>query len=146
MSNMIAFAKEELRRLRGPDNEPDEMQDAIEAHVLKMVEAFAEEGHSGFSASYTLGILKKVLAFEPVTPLTGDDDEWTHVADTDDMTHQNKRCPHVFKRKDGSAYDSDAIIFRDPDGACFTNRDSRKNIAFPYTPQREYVDRPAEDE
>lgn len=143
MSNLVDFAKEELRRLRAPGSEPDTMQDAIEACVIGIVETFAEQGHSGSSAPYVIGILEKVLRFEPVTPLTGNDDEWCEIGFVPDMKWQNKRCPHVFKRADGTAYDIEAFIFRDPDGAYFTSRDSRKDITFPYVPKREYVDRPA---
>lgn len=143
MSNMIDFAKEELRRLRAGDHEADEMQDMMEAHILRMVKTFADEGHSGFSAAYAVNILDKVLRLEPVTPLTGDDDEWTDLGHNDEMAAQNKRCSHVFRRKDGSAYDSNAVVFREPDGACFTSRDSARDITFPYRPQVEYVDRPA---
>ncbi|WP_419827642.1 hypothetical protein [Sphingomonas sp.] len=88
MSNMVAFAKEELRRLRS--GELDEMQDMMDAHILRMVEAFSDEGHSGFSASYAVGILEKVLRFEPISPLTGDDDEWTALDYDEDMVAQNK--------------------------------------------------------
>lgn len=135
---MIEFAKDELRRLRSSD-EPDEMQDMIEKHVLEMVRLFSDEGHSGSSANYTVAILEKVLRFEPVTPLTGEDDEWNEVSGGPGMTHQNRRCSHVFKRADGTAYDGEAYIFRHPDGACFTSINSRKDITFPYRPTREYV-------
>ena len=135
---MISFAKEELRRLRSSD-EPDEMQDMIDKHVLAMVQLFSDEGHSGSSASYSVAILEKVLRFEPVTPLTGDDEEWTILEYDDDMRAQNKRCSHVFRRADGTAYDIEARIFQHEDGTCYTSRDSRKDITFPYRPTREYV-------
>lgn len=143
---LVDFAKQELRLLRGDNAEACEMQDAMEAHIIKMVETFADEGHSGFSASYATSILQRLLRFEPLGPLTGERDEWTTLDYDADMAAQNKRCSHVFKRADGTAYDSEALIFRDPDGSCFTNRESRRDITFPYTPTREYVDRPAEDE
>lgn len=135
---MISFAKEELRRLRS-SNEPDEMQDMIDKHVLAIVQLFSDEGHSGSSAPYVVNILEKVLRFEPVTPLTGDDAEWTELNYGGDMKAQNKRCGHVFKRADGTAYDSEARIFEHADGTCYTSRDSRKDITFPYRPTREYV-------
>lgn len=141
MSNLLAHAKHELSLLRGGD-EPDEMQDAIEAHILKMVELFADEGHTGMSAGYAIQILEKVLRYEPITPLTGADDEWTDLEYAPDMKYQNKRCGHVFKGADGRAYDSEGRIFRDPDGSCYTSQGSRVYIEFPYTPKREYVDRP----
>lgn len=144
MSNLLAHAKEELRRLRGPSDEPDEMQDAIEANVLRIVEAFAEGGHGGSSAAYTLGILEKVLAFEPITPLTGDDGEWFVHNYNDECYAQNKRCGNVFKRRNGTAYDINAVVFRDPDGSTWTGKDSRRDITFPYTPKTEIVDRPAD--
>ena len=74
-SAAINFAKHELSLLRAPGDEPDEMQDAIEENIIRILEVFAEAGHSGFSASYATNILNKLLRFEPLTPLTGADDE-----------------------------------------------------------------------
>lgn len=137
----ITFAKAELARIRG--DEPDEMQDAIEKHILKMIRAFSDEGHSGSSASYTIGILEKLLRFEPITPLTGADDEWNEVGDG---YWQNRRCGRVFKGTDGRAYDIDGRVFMDPDGCAYTSRDSRVYVTFPYTPTIQYVRRPGRDE
>ena len=106
-----------------------------------MVEVFAEEGHSGSSAGYAIGLLEKLLRFEPLQPLTGEDSEWF---DHGDGVFQNTRCSHVFK-ENGEAYDIDGIIFREPDGSCFTNFKSRVPVTFPYVPKREYVDVPASD-
>lgn len=61
------------------------------------------------------------------------------------MTHQNKRCSHVFKDKDGNAYDIDGKVFREPDGCCFTSKDSFVPVTFPYTPKTEYVDVPKDE-
>ncbi len=38
-----------------------------------------------------------------MTPLTGADDEWTALDYGPDMAAQNKRCPHVFGARDGTA-------------------------------------------
>jgi hypothetical protein len=142
-SNLVNYAKQELALLRGPAGEPDEMQDAIEANVLQMVEIFSREGHSGSSAAYTIGILEKVLRFEPLTPLTGADDEWVILDYGPEMAAQNKRCSHVFRRSDGTAYDSQAIVFEDPDGTRWNTKDSSRDITFPYTPTVEIVKRGA---
>lgn len=142
MSNLLEHAKHELSLLS--DGTPDEMQDAMNSHILKMVEIFSEEGHSGFSASYATNILEKLLRFEPLKPLTGADDEWTELDYAPEMCFQNKRCSHVFKRKDGTAYDSEGRIFKYPDGSCVTRNGSAVDITFPYTPKREYVDIPNE--
>lgn len=127
----------------------DEMQEAICTHVLKLLEVFADEGHSGSSAPYAVDLFKKLAMFEPVAPLTGEDWEWNEVGDG---VFQNKRCSHVFKqadRFDGQAYDIDGIIFYDwytnEDGtkskSYFTGRESCVTITFPYVPTREYKER-----
>lgn len=138
-SNLLRHAREELKRIGALDCP---MQQAINKHILKMIELFSEEGHSGSSAPYTINTLKELLFFRPLTPLTGDDAEWFIHDHGEDMYAQNKRCGHVFKRRDGTAYDSEAFIFRDPDGSCWTSSESRKDITFPYTPHSEYVERP----
>lgn len=136
-SNYIDHVKREV-----PDTgEP--MQNMMRAHLIRMGQLFAIEGHSGFSASYAVSALEKLLRFEPLGPLTGEPDEWVELDYDDDMKAQNKRCSHVFRRADGTAYDIEARIFREPDGACFTGKGSSVDITFPYTPTREYVDVPA---
>jgi hypothetical protein len=143
---LLEYAQSELNRIGMTADSDDEMNRAMRDHILHMVKAFAEEGHSGFSANYALSILKKVLAFEPLTPLTGEDDEWNEAAEG---VLQNKRCSRVFKqadRFDGQAYDINGRVFREPSGSCYTNRDSFVPVTFPYTPKTEYVDVPAEQE
>lgn len=133
------FAKDELTRAGFFDK--DAMYGGMLGEaVMKMIEVFADEGHSGMSASIAISTFERVARFEPLTPLTGEDDEWNEVGDG---YFQNKRCSHVFK-KNGEAYDGEGRIFREPSGACFTNRDSHVPVTFPYTPKREYVDRPAD--
>ena len=119
--------------------EYDEMQAQMGEHILDMVAMFGLEGHSGFSAGYAQNYIEKALKFEPFSPLTGAESEWAE-AYGEDGTRQNKRCSHVFKGSDGRAYDIDGRIFREPDGACFTSKDSRVFIEFPYTPTTEIVD------
>lgn len=135
MSNLVDHAQRELATLR--NGEPDEMQDEIEKCVLDIVRIFSEQGHSGSSAPYTVAVLEKLLMFEPLTPLTGEDEEWQDVDGRG--LKQNRRCGHVF-RDDELAWDSEVVIFRDPDGFTYTNYESRREVTFPYTPKREYVD------
>lgn len=136
--SLIAHAEHELSLIA--DGEHSEMQQAMNKHILEMVKLFAEEGHSGFSASYAVAVLEKLLRFEPLTPLTGADDEWNDVSNYGpEPCWQNRRCSHVFKGADGRAYDIEGRIFRQPDGNCFTSSESHVYIEFPYTPKREYV-------
>lgn len=137
-SNLMAHADMELPR---PDG--DEMQSLMNQQLRELVLVFSTHGHSGFSASYAVGALEKLLRFEPLGPLTGEPEEWTEVGAG---VFQNRRCSHVFKqadRFDGQAYDIDGRIFREPSGACYTNGNSFVPITFPYTPKREYVEVPA---
>lgn len=140
MSNLVDHARRELK-IAGLFDKDSDYGGMLGDAIMKMVEQFADEGHSGFSAMMAISAFQKVAAFEPLTPLTGSDDEWGEVAAD---LFQNKRCCHVFKTADG-AYDSEGRIFREPSGACFQNRDSRVPVTFPYMPKREYVDVPARE-
>lgn len=135
MSNLTKHAEYELSLLGGKDCE---MQQAINKNILEIVKIFSEEGHSGFSANYATNIINKLLRFEPITPLTGDESEWGEDFDGDG-TRQNKRCSHVFIDKDGKAYDINGRVFVEPDGCSYTNKDSSVYITFPYTPKTEYI-------
>ena len=139
MTNIETYAIDELTRI-GMYGSGDEMNNAMCEHILKMVNVFAEEGHSGFSAEYAISILQKLLRFEPLSPLTGEDDEWRLCEYSEGETYQNKRLSRVFKEgKDGQAYDINGKVFVEPNGASYTSRDSRVYIEFPYVPHTEYV-------
>jgi hypothetical protein len=138
----VSFAESELRRAGLLDKDSD-YDGALGECVLKMIDLFAEQGHSGASARAALDLFERLGRYEPLTPLTGDDDEWTEVGGD---FFQNKRCPRVFKGDDGAAYDIRGRVFREPSGACFTNRDSRVLVQFPYTPTTEVVDVPERGE
>ncbi len=136
--NLFAHADRELPKPNG-----DDMQELMNQQLRELILVFSTHGHSGFSASYARGALDKLLAYEPLRPLTGEPDEWNEVGPG---VFQNNRCSRVFKdasQFDGQAYDIDAVVFREPSGACFTSRDSRKVVTFPYWPKTEYVDVPA---
>lgn len=147
MSNLIDYAKRELDLIGMTEDTDSDLNYHIRKHILKMVYEFSEEGHTGASAAYTIGILTKLLDYKPLTPLTGKDDEWAEVSFGSNMRYQNKRCFHVFKDKDGRAYDSEGVVFYDyytgEDGrqhkSHYTCSESRVYIEFPYTPIKEYV-------
>jgi hypothetical protein len=125
-----------------------EMNGMMRKHILHMVKEFAAEGHSGFSASYAIQLLEKLLKFEPITPLTGEDWEWVDVSEQSGKPMwQNVRCGRVFKDEDG-AYDIEGRVFWNwqtlEDGekykSFYTSRDSRVYITFPYVPETVYVE------
>ena len=143
MSNLHKHALAEFRAAGWTDADgkfEDDMQEAICKHVLELLKVFADEGHSGSTAPYTVNMFKKLAMFEPLVPLTGEDWEWS---DCGNGVFQNKRCSRVFKQADrfnGQAYDIEGRVFREPTGACYTGAESRVPVTFPYTPKTEYVD------
>lgn len=147
MSNLHTHALNEFRAAGWTDHNgqfEDEMQAAICKHVLELLKVFADEGHSGSTAPYTVNLFKKLAMFEPIVPLTGEDWEWNEVGSG---TFQNKRCSRVFKQADrfnGQAYDIEGRVFREPSGACYTGAESRVTVTFPYTPKTEYVNVPGD--
>jgi len=154
--SLVTYAERELDRIGMTANSDDEMNKNMRNHILHIVDEFAKEGHSGFSASYALECIQKLLKFEPLSPLTGEDDEWNYVGDLgDDPVYQNRRCSRIFKGKDGRAYDIDGIVWYEwysdehdlePRKINFTNIDSRVYIEFPYIPKTEYKERIQNDQ
>lgn len=134
MSNLTAWAKEELDRLV---EDGDELQKIINKDILEIVNVFANQGHSGFSASYAIGIIKRLLSWQPITPLTGEEDEWCEVQEwnKDSNVQQNNRCSAVFRKNfdNSTAYYIDGKIFSDDGGETwFTSSDSFVPVTFPY--------------
>jgi hypothetical protein len=138
-SNYETHARRELKAAGFDDSKEEGPNKWIQENVLELLRAFSKQGHSGHSAPYCISLFTKLASFEPLVPLSGADEEWCEVMPG---TFQNKRCSHVFKQQ-GNSYDINGIIWRDPDGSCFTNFESRVPVTFPYTPKREYRDRPA---
>lgn len=149
MSLLVEHAKRELDILGVVDTpDGDDTNTSMRRHILHMVSEFSKEGHSGGSAEYAINILIQLLKWQPLTELTGADDEW------EDRTQmngglpfwQNKRCSRVFKDSTG-AFDVHGIVFWelqiDENGDemknFFTNADSKVTIEFPYMPKQRYV-------
>jgi len=105
MSNLVEHAKRELE-LIGAFSEDDDFYGGMTGKaVMELIEVFAEQGHSGMSASIVRSLFSKLADYKPLAPLTFKDDEWN---DPDDPTfdngdtYQNKRNSAVFKAgKDG---------------------------------------------
>lgn len=136
-SNYVKHCRRELASwfAEGEDSPNRWVADGTE----RMLRLFATEGHSGSSAPFAIAVLKAIAMFEPWGPLTGAESEWGEPFDYDG-TQQNRRCSHVFRGKDGRAYDSQGRVFRTPDGSAYTGKDSRVFITFPYKPKVEYVE------
>lgn len=147
--SLLEHAKRELEIAFPPkaDEESNEMQALINEDILAVVETFSKQGHSGSSAAYAIPIISKLLNFEVLKPLTGDEDEWNDVMQYGGgMYKQNKRCSHVFKDEDGRTYNIRGKVFKNQNGAYYTDSDSSVDITFPYTPKTEYIDKDDEIE
>lgn len=139
MSNMLEWAESELK-LAGYDiNDPEDGPNRWLAEgTLELLKVFADQGHSGSSAPFAVALFERLAMWEPIAPLTGEDDEWVEVAEG---TWQNKRNSAVFKGEDGQAYWTDGIIWYtneiDEEGkeykSYFTNAKSRVFIQFPWS-------------
>lgn len=92
-SKHITHARRELELI-------DEEQWAIEGY-LKMIQVFADMGHSGGSASVFIPTLCDLLQFKNLKPLTTNPDEWTDVGG---MMWQNVRNSEAFSRDGGMTY------------------------------------------
>jgi len=160
MSNLQYHSMDEFRAagfIKEDGEWCDGFQQMICNHVLRLIEVFEGEYHSGTTGPYAIDMFCKLAKFEPLVPLTGEDWEWVKVVDDGGIiVFQNKRCSHVFKqsdRFDGQAYDIDGKVFwswRETEefGALtkdfYTNSDCFVPVTFPYTPKREVVFVPTE--
>ena len=155
--SLLSHAKEEFRAAGWVDENGkynDDMQEAICDHVIKLLEVFSEEGHSGSTAPYAINLFTRLAKFEPITPLTGEDWEWNEVSERmGSKCWQNRRCSSIFKDDNGECYDIDGKVFWEwavsyddegkPNGevhkSYYTNRESRVPVTFPYTKPKEPI-------
>lgn len=100
MSNLVDHARRELT-LIGED------QRSIDGTV-RVVQAFADMGHSGGSASICVPMLNELLSFRPLSPLTDDPAEWFHhtaeVWGESGGVWQSVRNPEAFSNDGGKTY------------------------------------------
>lgn len=131
-SNLLNYAKKELDVL----DDGSEMQKEVNKDILDIVRVFSSQGHSGFSGSYALRMLNKLLQFYPLTPLKGTDEEWGTEADD----KQNKRYYSCFKDENGAAFDTARFSYCDPGDHCsYFNSGLSYKVKFPYMPRESYV-------
>jgi hypothetical protein len=120
--SIVAQAKSEMKRAGFPDSEI-----AVMGEIL---DKFFDTWDSGGAVWAMAPVLQRLIAGQPLTPLTGDDDEWMEVGEG---VFQNVRDSSVFKDPrfhDGKlAYDIDAP-------------DPRAAITFPYEPPHSRVSSP----
>jgi hypothetical protein len=76
--------------------------------VMKLVRAFADDGHSGGSMQMTLAAFDRVVRFKCLTDLTDNPDEWMNVshmgANGDPAMWQSLRMCSCFSTDGGKTY------------------------------------------
>lgn len=97
MSSLLEHAERELNIIQ---------EDAdVVAWYLKVVSAFAEFGHSGASAEYTLQVLERLLRFQNLAPLTSAPEEWIdRSAMSSGPLWQSLRNPEYFSKDGGQTF------------------------------------------
>lgn len=146
-SNVLAHAQRELAILESKVDVKNDspgavaMQKCMTNNLLEMLAVFATQGHSGMSASYATWAITQLLDYKPLTPIWGTEDEWMEIDRdmADGVCCQNRRHSSVFK--DGHrAYQSGGVVFKEPNGSCYSSGASRQTVEFPYVPMVIYVD------
>lgn len=101
MSNLVNHAQYELDKAGLFDADSD-YEGATGKAVLELIEVFANQGHSGFSAEMVIGLFSQVARFKALTPLTDDPEEWIDRSEISGTPlWQNKRAPNMFSRDGG---------------------------------------------
>jgi len=150
MSNTMKHFDRELKIMQDKLEEGDKLiiQDYIPS-IRKILKICVGQGHSGMSihpyANAMGRTIKNAMLMQPLSPITGDDSEWTEVGETIPDTSQNKRCSAVFKtNKTGKSHYLDAVVFQGEDKHdSFTGQvediRSRQYVKFPFTPKTFYI-------
>lgn len=69
--------------------------------IMNLVTLFADQGHSGHTAAYSIELLGKLLKFEPLSPITSSSEEWVHVGPELWQNTRNSKC---FSKNGGVTY------------------------------------------
>lgn len=99
MSNLVRHARQELELI-------GEERETIDGYC-RVIQAFADMGHSGGSASVMIPTLNRLLQFQHLSPLTDDPSEWNHISSErsgGDEIWQSTRDPEVFSTDGGKTF------------------------------------------
>ena len=137
---MVKWAKRELDLAGYQEDQEEGPNTWLREGTIELLDTFAKQGHSGMSAPFAVQMFSRLASWKPLTPLTGEEDEWEQ--------NQNTRFSEVFRDDDGQAYWISGIVFWEwvtdehindgkPFKSYFTSKGSRVNIEFPWMPPDE---------
>jgi len=95
-SNLVDHARRELELI---GEEPETIEG-----LLKVIQAFADMGHSGGSASVCIPWINALLQFKNLRPLTNNPAEWIQVEMGNENCWQNCRNSEAFSSDGGITY------------------------------------------
>lgn len=97
-SNLVLHARRELELVG---------EDILTINGLcRVIQAFADMGHSGGSASVAIPMINELLQFKNLTPLTDDPNEWVDQSEytPGNPMWQSNRNPEAFSQDGGKTY------------------------------------------
>lgn len=118
--NLTDFARNELQ-IAGLFDEDSDYDGMLGEAVIELINTFAKQGHSGFSASLVRELFSKLSNYKPLTEITNDPDQWNDIADSQSgkLGWQSRRSPSCFSEDAGKTYwdiDEDYFFHTDEDG------------------------------
>lgn len=107
-------------------------------HLISEVETMQEDD-SNITSEHAINILIRLMRKMPLTPLTGNDDEWQPSPLERCSIKENKRYPLVFKlgESNDTSYCTKAIVHSRDGGKTYHSyftKCSENNLEFPYYP------------
>lgn len=106
-SNLYQHAKNELEAA-GMLGEDSDYEGMVGRAVLELIETFAKQGHSGFSAGVTVEVFQILASYGPLGPLTDNPAEWQKIHDgiatEEEPLWQSRRNPEAFSNDGGKTY------------------------------------------
>ena len=132
---LVDYAKKELNNLHDKV-ENKEMLEHIEPLLLDTLTKLSNIENTSYIMAY-INIFNNLIKYSPLTPLTGDEDEWGEIKQSGFIKYQqNKRCARVFRNNanNDEVYIVDGTLFSDNGGETwFQCKESKFRIKeFPF--------------
>lgn len=133
--NSVDYARRELE-LAGLLGQSDPCNNRVGEAVMELIKVLAGQRHSVFSVWMVRENFIRLANRKPLSPITDEPDQWIALPESErgnGYPLQHKRYASVFKDASGSAFDVDAVLFRDEGGGLYFCRESTRPITFPYS-------------
>ena len=107
LAGLVDHAKRELE-LAGLFDKDSDYEGMIGKAVMKLMNSFRGQGHSGFSANWTRDLFNQLAQHQNLTPITDDPKDWNGVSEYSSpdakKVWQCKRNPKLFSNNNGKTY------------------------------------------